>query len=407
MTDSDLYSVLDRASQGIEPPMEPHHAATAALSRARTIRTRRRGLVAGGVAAVAVLAVVVATGVPGLDRSEPPIAPAPTVPAIPDSAVQPPWDPRDAKGLPQRATRLPATLQPPVDAAPLPLAGAARLVLSDSEDGLYLLAEDGTWAEGQAPSGSAYGSSLSDDGTMLADAGPRGLWVTDVRDGRWRRLALPPGPDGAWTGLDTSVQWRGSSKVVLNGGMGTARIDVDGEAAPRVDRSELAQTYGYAVAPAGEEVAFGQDGSDYVIQDLVDGESVRTFSAAALEQVWVPVATASRVAGVVAGIPRADRPTDHAGVLVLDRDRYAAAGYLPIARTTYTPGISSAGFSAGRVIPVGWLDDRTVLLNSGAGTIGKSWSLVAWDVDSGDLSLVASGGPRTQLTGVARNLVRD
>jgi len=69
--------------------------------------------------------------------------------------------------------------------------------------------------------------------------------------------------------------------------------------------------------------------------------------------------------------------------------------------------VSSAGFSAGNVIPVGWLDDRTVLLNSGAGKIGESWSLVAWDVESGDLSLVASGGPRTQLTGVARDLVRD
>jgi len=132
MTEPDLFSVLDRASQDVEPPMEPHHAATAALSRARTIRTRRRGLVAGGVAAVAVLAVVVATGLPDLDRSDPPIAPAPTVPVIPDSAVLPPWDPRDATELPQCASRLLATLLPPVDAGPLPLAGAARLVLSDS-----------------------------------------------------------------------------------------------------------------------------------------------------------------------------------------------------------------------------------------------------------------------------------
>ena len=39
-------------------------------------------------------------------------------------------------------------------------------------------------------------NALPDDGTMLASVGPRGLWVTDVRDGRWRRLELPPGPDG-------------------------------------------------------------------------------------------------------------------------------------------------------------------------------------------------------------------
>jgi hypothetical protein len=32
MTDPDLFSVLDRASQGIEPPTAPQHAAAAALS---------------------------------------------------------------------------------------------------------------------------------------------------------------------------------------------------------------------------------------------------------------------------------------------------------------------------------------------------------------------------------------
>jgi hypothetical protein len=196
MTDPDLFSVLDRASQGIEPPTAPQHAAAAALSRAHTIRTRRRGLIAGAVAVVAVLAFVVATGVPGLDRSDPPIAPAPTVPAMPESAVQATWDPRGASDLPQRASAWPTELDPPPDAPDLPLAGPARIVLGDAEDGLFLLGQDGSWAATTTPSGSAYGSALSDDGTMLASVGPQGLWVTDVRDGRWRRLELPPGPDG-------------------------------------------------------------------------------------------------------------------------------------------------------------------------------------------------------------------
>lgn len=408
MTDPDLFSVLDRASAGIEPTATPHDAALSALSRARTVRTRRRGLVAGAVAAVAVLAFVVATGVPGLDRSDPPIAPAPTVPAMPDSAVQPTWDPRRAGDLPQGDSPIPRTLEPPRDAAEMPLAGAARMVLGDGEDGLFLLGQDGTWAATTTPSGWAYGSALSDDGTMLASVGPQGLWVTDVRDGRWRRLVVPPGPDGVWGRIDVTVTWRGDGQVVLQSiPMGVATVDVDGAGSSTPTTFETHALYGLAQAPDGVAIASGMGDKGPVIREVADGSVSRTFDTGALERLWLPVASADRVVGVVDGIPRSDRPTDHAGVIVLDRrDGYAATAYLPIARTHYNPdvGIVSGGIDG--VAPLAWIDDSTVLL-SRAPRLGRPWSLVAWDVDSGELSLLSEGGSTTQPLGVAPDLVRD
>jgi hypothetical protein len=359
------------------------------------------------VAVVTVLAFVVATGVPGLDRSDPPIAPAPTVPAMPDSAVQATWDPRGASDLPQRASAWPTELDPPPDAPDLPLAGPARIVLGDAEDGLFLLGQDGSWAATTTPSGSAYGSALSDDGTMLASTGPQGLWVTDVRDGRWRRLELPPGPDGIWGGIDVAVTWRGDRQVVLRSmGMGVATVDVEGSGSSTPTTYDTYALYGLAQTPDGVVIASGMDEGP-VIREVVDGSVSRTFKTGALERLWLPVASADRVVGVVDGIPRSDRPTDHAGVIVLDRrDGYAATAYLPIARTHYNPDVGMVSVGIDGLRPLAWIDDSTVLL-SRAPALGRPWSLVAWDVDSGELSLLSEGGSTTRPLGVARDLVRD
>ncbi len=319
-------------------------------------------------AAVAVLAFVVATGVPGLDRSDPPIAPAPTVPAMPDSAVQPTWDPRDAGDLPQGDSALPKTLEPPPDAADLPLDGAARMLLADAEDGLFLLGQDGSWAATTTPSGWAHGSALSDDGTMLASVGPQGLWVTDVRDGRWRRLELPPGPDGVWGRIDVTVTWRGDGQVVLQSiPMGVATVDVDGSGSSTPTTYDTYALYGLAEAPDGVAIASGMDEGP-VIREVANGSVSRTFDTGALERLWLPVASADRVVGVVDGIPRSDRPTDHAGVIVLDRrDAYAATAYLPIARTHYNPDVGIVAGGIDGLRPLAWIDDSTVLLEPGAG----------------------------------------
>lgn len=407
MTDLDLFAVLDRATDGIDPADSPQHAALSALARARVVRNRRRGLVAGAVAAVLVLVVAVVTGVAGTDRGEPPVMPAPTVPAVPDSAVQTTWDPRDAGDLPQRRSVLPTEIAPrAATTGPLPLAGGARLVLADEQERLLLLGEDGTWASAEAPSGSAYVSSLSDDGTMLANAGNGELWVTDVRDGVWRQLDLPPGPAFMWTGLDVTLTWRDDTELLLlNGGGLLGIVDLDGSGASEADINDTAHVTGVAMVPDGTELLFGTTIEGQVIREVEDGGSTRTFAASALGRFRAPLASDSRVAGLVSGIPRDDRPTDHAGVLVLNRTGYAAQAYLPIAGTKYTPGVGIAE-SANGVRPVAWLDDDTLLLDHST-SLGRPWSLVAWDVETGELSLVSSGGSGTWLRAVAGDLVRD
>lgn len=408
MTDLDLHAVLDRATDGIDPADSPQHAAVSAMAGARAIRNRRRGLVAGAVAAVAVVAVVLAVGVHGVDRSAPPVGPAPTVPAVPDSAVQATWDPKDAGDLPQRQSLLPSEIAPRAATTdPLPLAGGARLVLADEQEGLLLLGEDGTWASTEAPSGSAYVSSLSDDGTMLANAGNGELWVTDVRDGVWRQLDLPPGPASMWTGLDVTLTWRDDTQLLLlNGGGMLGIVDLDGSAASEAGINDSAHVTGVANAPDGTELLFGTTREGAMIREVEDGGPTRTFEASALGRFLTPVASDTRVGGVVSGIPREDRPTDHAGVLVLDRTGYAAQAYLPIAGTKYTPGVGIAAVGANGVRPVAWLDDDTLLLDHST-SLGRPWSLVAWNVQTGELSLVSSGGSGTWLRAVAGDLVRE
>jgi hypothetical protein len=289
---------------------------------------------------------------------------------------------------------------------PLPLAGGARLVLADEQERLLLLGEDGTWASAEAPSGSAYVSSLSDDGTMLANAGNGELWVTDVRDGVWRQLDLPPGPAFMWTGLDVTLTWRDHTELLLlNGGGLLGIVDLDGSGATDADINDTAHVTGVATVPDGTELLFGTTIEGQVIREVEDGGSTRTFVASALGRFRAPLASDSRLAGLVSGIPRDDRPTDHAGVLVLDRTGYAAQAYLPIAGTKYTPGVGIAE-SANGVRPVAWLDDDTLLLDHST-SLGRPWSLVAWDVETGELSLVSSGGSGTWLRAVAGDLVRD
>jgi hypothetical protein len=321
--------------------------------------------------------------------------------------VQATWDAHGAADLPQRESVLPRTIERPSDPFELPLSGPARLVMADGQERIHLLESDGRWGWTQAPSGSAYTTSLSDDGTMLANAGNGKLFVTDVRYGSygWRQLELPPGLPEMWTSLDANLQWIGDDRLVLSTyGAGVAVFDVDsgGFTTPGFD---LVRMIGYAVTPDGGGVVFGESLDGLVIREVEDGTVVRSLAADSLGHFWQPIANSTRVVGDVDGILGADPPTDHAGFVVLDRDGYAATSYLPIAGTTHHPGISTAG-DPGQVSPIAWLDDHTVLLKHGS-TLGKPWTLVAWDVETGELTHVSDGPESLWLVGVARDLVAD
>lgn len=405
MNETELYAVLDRATDAVEPIEGPQHAALSALARARVVRTRRRGLVAGAVAAVAVLAVWVAVGIHGTDRAEPPIAPSPPARGIADADVQPTFDPRAASSLPPASSVLPTRLQPSA-AGGLPSTGPVRLALAAGEDRFDLLVEDGSWVTTRSPAGETYTSGLSDDGTMLAAVGPQGLWVVDVQEGTWRQLAPPDATLSLWTGLGTHVSWQDDVHVVLDNTGGILIVPTD-EGAPRerlsFDQLRFDQR-AYAALGAGRAVLSGVDDSGPAVVEVADDEATRLVPAAELGTWSLPVANGERVAATSPGIVRDDRPTQHSGILVLDRGTYDAAAYLPIARTRYEPGVGVT--SAGGVRPWGWVDANTVLLGDEPNR-GKDWTLTAWDVESGDLSLVATGDAEAYLVAVAADLVQE
>lgn len=407
--DTDLSAVLDRATDRIGPADSAQHDALAALARARVLRNRRRAGVVGAVAAVTVLAVVLAVTGRGLHRADAPVAPSTTVPQVRGDVVQGVWDPRTAPDLPPGSTGLPADLTPPAHPAALPLPGPARAVLDHGDRPvLDLLGTDGTWAQAQLPSGTVNGAALSRDGTMLAVLGGGAVWVTDVREGTWHRLALPSdGQSAMWTSIAVRPSWIGDTQVVLDGGGGgVAVLSADGSAEPTSGYFGVAMVSGLAVTPDRTSLLFGVGRHSKVIREIRDGRPVRTYDASALERFSLPVASRDRVVGTVSGIPGEDRPTDHAGVQVLDRTAtYATTAYLPIARTHYQPGLGIAALGVDGVRPLAWVDGHTVLVQTGSSSYGPAWQLVTWDVDSGDLALAAEGGPRTHLAAVAADLV--
>lgn len=404
MNELELYAVLDRATDGIEPLDGPQHAAMTALSQARAVRTLRRGLAAGAVAA-AVLVVWVAVGLHGSDRAAPPIAPSPPAHGIADQDVQQTFDPRTASSLPQASSVLPSRLEPSRTAGDLPSSGPVRLALAVGEARFSLLVEDGTWVTTRSPAGETYTSGLSDDGTMLAAVGPQGLWVVDVQDGTWRQLALSENDSLQWTGLDTRVSWQDDHEVVLTNPGGILMVSTDTPTTPQrvtPDRLTLLPQ-GYVALGEGRAIVPSAGRSGLVIVDVRDGKPERLVPADAIGRLSFLVANDDRIVATSPGIVREDRPTQHSGIMVLDRDSYDATAYLPIARTRYEPGIG--GMSPDGLRPWGWLDANTALLGHQSNR-GQDWTLTAWNVESGDLSLVATGQADAYLVAVAADLVR-
>ena len=123
---------------------------------------------------------------------------------------------------------------------------------------------------------------------------------------------------------------------------------------------------------------------------------------AALEHLSHPVVTEDRIAATVNGIPRQDRPTDRAGVLVADRDTYDATAYLPIAGTRYRTGIGVD--TPGGITPWGWLDGETVLLGTDPRRVAP-WRLSPGTSRPARCPWSPPARPGTQLVDVAGGLL--
>ena len=411
MTDPTLHPVLDRASDGVRPALSPRHAASAALARAHVVRRRRRAVTAAGAVAAAVVVTTALLGVPGTDRSEQ-SATVPTAPparGVAAADVQAELDPRTLGGLPRRDSVLPATLAPPAAGtrvAGLPLDGPARLVLAQGRGRLLLLGEDGRWAATRTPSGDSVASGMSADGTMLAATGPHGLWVVDVRDGEWRELALPDEPAPPWTSRGTRVQWQGDDRVVLTDVGQFLALPTDAGTPVRTSPAgrRVVPVTGFVPLGADRALVLGgnRGGGGAIVAEIEDGRLARVVPTGELGELSRPVVSEGWIAGTVAGIPREDRPTDRAGVLAARRGTDDATAYLPLAGTRYRPALGED--QPGGITTWGWLDADTVLLGTEPRR-NEPWRLVAWDVTSGAVSLVATGNTGTRLVAVAEGLL--
>lgn len=383
MNDPSLHDVLDRATDLIESP----GLAAASLAEARRRRTRSRGLTSALASAAAVVVLVVATRVVAGDPTtqDAPADPAssastrmPVVaPAIPLDRIQPVWDPRGIEDLPVLDLGVPRVL-------PVGLDGEVdtAVALLDREDAALLVGRDGRQAPLDLPAGLAAWRtvSLSPDGTRVAAVGVSGFFWREL-GGPWTRVDVPV----SVLGQGIEVTWiPGGDAVVLRGDRAGVRVDLG-----TGERRELGFLRGHvawAPAPDGSVVAgSGPAGaSELSERDLEAGRVVSRTYLGPLENLQRPVVGDASIAAARANTSFPDPPAadDRDGLIVLGRGSLATRAFLPVRDE------SSHYVDGGALTPRAWLDADTVLFSvvpKGAATA----YLVAWHVDTGELSRVA------------------
>lgn len=377
----DLHDVLDRATDRLDAP--PGMGARA-LGESRRRRTRRRGYGGALVAAAATVVLVVSARVVapdpgGEERPSEPSAPtvsvAPTAPPIPRSAVQERWDPRGVEGLPVRELGVPRVMPA------TPTAGADSLTeavaLLDDGQSPLLVGADGTAAPLELPVGIGHWRSvaLSPDGTRVAAVG-RSLFWRDLAAGTWQRRDRPAGVD-----VEATIRWIGPDEVVLSGYPATVRMDVTtGESA----ELGFARSGGWW-APGPEGGYLSHDPAGLADRSGSSGEEVTrlvpTGSVGSLQRFAVGEDAIAAVRATTT-YTRPRGPTEQDGLLVLDRATLETRALLPLPyeATYYSDG--------GNASVLWWLDGDTVLVEVHPKDAAKEY-LVAWDVDTGELSRIA------------------
>lgn len=381
MDDLGLHDLLHLATDEVGSPA----LAAPALRTARRRRTRRRGAAAAVLSSAVVVTVVVATHLGGGTS----VAPAPTNPSAPTSlpapddprpVTQPTWDPDLAPDLPpappELAPALPDVVDPPASSPLLTDAPVEAAVAVTETDGVaQLLSIDGEWRS--VPLAHRYPRlELSPDGTRLAASyagGDEGATVVDLATGASRVLPFPtdfhPFDFTYWTFVDEDT-------LFLHGGSGTSYL---------VDAADGA-------AGAVDHDADGFDGAGVALQsDCCVGPRVLIDWADGTPR-KVPLGELGRLSNLTADAATVVANSD-LGVTVADRQTLAPLVALPTRPRT---GIYGDG---GEPFVMALTDDGTVLLRvldyrDADGAIRPEEAevrVVAWEPDTGALSLVSTG----------------
>ena len=318
----------------------------------------------------------------------------PTPPPIPETVVQPQWDPRTAGDLPTSDVGLPATLDPPADAPELTsMPPAVAMVVGD--DGLDLVDREGTWRRLSLPEQPVdvpthvRTSRLSTDGTRVVFLGRGSLWSRDVRSSAWRELDYPDG----FLQLDVPAGRRMIPQVVpmVAEHLWMARdtwwfVDLDTE------RFEVGPGPQGSVVWGGGVFVDSGTANGYQTRLLSWGplgDPTRSFRSDSLQSLTGLAASADSLAAVrgvgVYGDPRS--ATERNGLIALRLEDLSTRAYLPVTDPGY------AMTDGGLMVAEGWLDDDTVLASVGpSGSVsGDAVRVVfTWDVETGALARVST-----------------
>ncbi len=389
----DLRNLLDLATNRIE---SPHLAERAVVVARRRQAVGRGAMVAGSVALVVLVAVIGAR----LDRrldSAPPAAPSTssisstasitsdptTAPVSPSTEnlqqgiLQPKWDPRDVDALPAAddlASRLPEVVTPPESAPFLGDSPTDIAVLSvDRGSTVQLLAPDGSWRSVPAPDISA-GASLSPAGSRLAIQTAKGIEVWSLSTGERRQLAFPAGFE-PWD--FTSTRWVDEQTLLLDDLAGGWLIDVETTSSRRVP-FPTQHPYWWTLDADGALVEGADYGEPAVLRDWRSGDPEQV-SMAGTGRLARPVASQSAVAGFIVE----QGPIDGFAVAIADRSDLTPSAVLPVHD-------HEGNYSNWALGTVALGEDGTLLLWTAipGRSATDGWRLVAWNPESGDLSVV-------------------
>ncbi len=248
-------------------------------------------------------------------------------------------------------------------------------VLSVDRGGtIQLLAPDGSWRSVPALDISAGAASLSPAGSRLAIQTADGIEVWSLSAGERRQLAFPSGLK-PWD--FTSTRWVDERTLLLDDRAGGWLIDVETTSVKRVP-FPTQHPYWWTLDADGALV----EGADYaepaVLTDWRSGDP-REVSMAGTGRLARPVVSQSSVAGLIVE----KGPVDGFAVAIADRSDLTPSAVLPVHD-------HEGNYSNWALGTVALREDGTLLLWTAlpGDSANDGWRLVAWDSESGDLSIV-------------------